>query len=185
MAILCWIWLCFGITTGYAQQWNRVDRAVSTFPQQWEGTWTGTLQIHFPGAAPREVPMRLNIQPEDSQQWSWELIYNPGEQEDRRPYSLIPVDTVRGEWVIDEHNGIVLGGQVLGPVFVSRFEVGGQLLLARYGLEGDQLRFGILAGSMDGQETGGPQPDEPPLEATPMVTWYGVNVYQVALLRRE
>ena len=129
--------------------------------------------------------MSLSILPEDSLQWSWVLTYNPGETEDRRPYSLIPVDSIKGEWVIDEHNGIVLGCQVLGPVFVSRFEVGGQLLMARYSLENDQLRFEIIAGSMDGQETGGPQPDEPPLEATPIVTWFGVNVYQVALLNRR
>ncbi len=168
-----------------AQVWQSVQKDSSSFPVAWEGTWTGTLQIFFPGVSPREVPMRLEIIPEDSLSWSWTLIYQADHTEDRRPYRLLPVNPEKGRWQIDEQNGIVLGGQVFGPVFVSRFEVGGQLLLARYGLEDDAIRFEILTGGMDFEMTGGLQDGENPLEATPEVKWYNLNVYQKAILQRS
>ena len=168
-----------------AQEWKTIQKDTSTFPLAWEGIWTGTLQIFFPGVAPREIPMRLEIIPEDSLSWSWTLVYYANDSEDRRAYRLLPVHPENGAWQIDEQNGILLGGQVLGPVFVSRFEVEGQLLLARYGLEADRIRFEILAGGMDVESTGGPQEGENPLEATPEVNWYHVNVYQKAILERS
>lgn len=175
----------FGVTTTtWSQDWSTVHRDTSDFPKTWEGNWGGTLQIHFPGVVAREVPMQLEIHPKDSISWSWTLIYNPGEKEDRRAYSLLPSKPDKGEWLIDEHNGIVLGARVIGPVFVSRFSVSGQLLLARYDLQGEVLRFEILAGSMDITETGGPQEGEAPLEQTPVVSWYGLNVFQQAVLYR-
>lgn len=174
-----------GSRTLQAQDWTTVENVQASFPADMEGNWSGTLSIHFPGVAPKKVPMALSIHPVDSVQWSWTIIYNPGDQEDRRPYALVPVDPEKGEWVIDEGNGIVLGGQVLGPVFLSRFEVGGQLLLSRYEASGDTLRFEIMAGPMDGNETGGSAEDQSTLEAIPPVTWYGIQVYQVALLTRS
>lgn len=168
--------------TGHAQDWSTVHRDTSDFPQNWVGDWAGTLQIHFPGVAAREVPMRLEIHPRDSVSWDWTLIYNQGEKEDRRAYSLVASKPDQGEWLIDEHNGIVLGARVIGPVFVSRFSVDGQLLLARYDLREGVLHFEILAGSMDVTETGGPQEGEAPLEQTPFVHWYGLNVFQQATL---
>lgn len=171
--------------SGHAQVWNSIQRDTSAFPVPWEGVWTGTLQIFFPGVAPREVPMRLEILPVDSLSWSWTLVYQANDVEDIRPYRLLPGKPEKGEWLIDEQNGIVLNGQVLGPVFVSRFEVGGQLLLARYGLEEDRIRFEILAGGMETTETGGAREGESPLEATPTVKGYKVNVYQKALLYRQ
>ncbi len=168
--------------TAWSQDWSTVHKDTSDFPLTWEGDWAGTLQIHFPGVAARNVPMQLEIHPLDSISWSWTLIYNPGEKEDRRAYDLLTAQPDKGEWLIDEHNGIVLGARVLGPVFVSRFSVGGQLLLARYELRGEVLHFEILAGSMDTTETGGPQEGEAPLEQTPIVNWYGLNVFQQATL---
>lgn len=176
--------LCTVTTTAWSQDWSTVPRDTSDFPTTWEGNWAGTLQIHFPGVAAREVPMRLEIHPQDSVTWSWTLIYNPGAKEDRRAYSLLSSRPDKGEWLIDEKNGIVLGARVIGPVFVSRFSVSGQLLLARYDLQGEVLRFEILAGSMDITETGGPQEGEAPLEQTPVVSWYGLNVFQQAALYR-
>jgi hypothetical protein len=152
------------------------------FPHAWEGNWAGDLHIFLPGQPERSIPMALDIQSKVPGRWAWTLIYMPGEEEDRRAYTLEAVDPTQGLWEVDEHNGIVLESRYLGGSLLSRFAVGEQLLLARYQLLGEQLLFEIIAGPAEKQpanttETG---PD-----ANPAVYNLPVGVYQQAVLIRR
>lgn len=157
----------------------------SHFPASWVGRWEGTLHIEFPGVRPRQVPMALEIMPIDSANWQWHLVYMVEGQEDRRPYVLQPVQVRSGRWRIDEKNGIVLGARLLGQTLFSLFEVDNQMLMARYSKEGEQIRFEITGGSLTPNKTGGPIDDKPSIEATPVVNWFEVGVFQQAILTKK
>lgn len=152
------------------------------FPHAWEGYWSGNLHIYMPGQPVRVVPMALEIEVLGDERWTWTLIYQPGEAEDRRDYTLQVVDPGLGLWEVDEHNGIILSARYLGGVFLSRFSVGEQLLLARYQLEGDQLLFEIVAGPEIKQPANTPETGS---DAIPAVYNLPVQVFQQARLQHR
>lgn len=154
----------------------------ASFPSGWTGRWEGDLIIH-PAGAYQGVSMALEILPGDSLGWHWTLIYIAQGREDRREYRLQPVDPAKGRWRVDERNGIILGARLLGNTLFSVFEVGGTMLQARYGLEGDTLRFEITTHGLQPIPTGG-IPAEKDGEAVPEVKWYEVGVFQQAILRK-
>lgn len=158
------------------------DTGPVPFPQGWIGRWEGPLAIH-PQGSMKDVTMALEIGQADSLGWPWTLLYLVDGQEDRREYFLQPVNSLQGRWQIDERNGIVLGCRYLDRTLWSVFGVEGQLLQARYGLEGEMLRFEILGHGTAAHRTGG-QPEAEGKEAVPEVNWYEVVVFQQALLRK-
>lgn len=169
----------------WAQSYGPQIADQSHFPASWVGRWEDTLRIEYPGVRPRFVPMALEIQQRDSLHWDWILIYDVRGQEDRRAYTLEPVQPRQGRWQIDEHNGIVLGARLFGKTLFSLFEVDNQMLLARYSLEGHYIRFEITGAGLEPRPTGG-APDAPPtIEPVPPVNWFEVGVFQQALLYRK
>lgn len=129
--------------------------------------------------------MALEILPMDSTNWHWRLIYNVRGEEDLRDYLLKPVKPKQGRWQIDEKNGIVLGARLIDRSLFSQFEVDNQMLLARYSLEGDHIRFEIIGSSLEPNLTGPPPPETPQIEAIPQVNWFEVGVFQQAILRKK
>lgn len=175
----------FGLLNAQPINYGPQPADLSAFPTTWEGRWEGVLRIEFPGVRPRLVPMAIEILPIDSTHWHWTLIYDVKGQEDRRAYTLEPVHVRQGHWQIDENNGIVLGARLFGHHLFTQFEVEGQMLMARYSLEGDSLRFEITSASLEPHATGGPTGEDPQIEAIPEVKWYEVGVFQQAILRRK
>jgi len=177
--------LILGSCLALAQKYGPPPADLTHFPAQWEGRWEGTLRIVFPAVQPREVPMALEILPIDSTHWHWRLIYNVRGEEDLRDYVLQPVKIKQGRWQIDERNGIVLGARLIDKSLFSLFEVDNQMLMARYSLEGDQIRFEITGSSLEPNLTGPPLPETPQIENIPQVNWFEVGVFQQALLRKK
>lgn len=173
------------LASSLAQSYGPKIADQSHFPADWVGRWEGTLHIQFAGVQPRMVSMALEILPIDSTNWQWHLIYIVEGQEDRRPYVLQPEQVRSGRWRIDEKNGIILGARLLGQTLFSHFEVDNQMLMARYSKEGDQIRFEITGSSLKPNKTGGPISDEPAIDATPIVNWFEVGVFQQAILTKK
>jgi hypothetical protein len=112
--------------------------AQSTFPSDWAGTWKGELLWYKPSArTPQKVEMQLSIQKSDTS-WTWQMIYGkPGE--DNRPYSLVCIDSSKGHWAINEHNGIILDQFFLANRLTGAFTVAGNTIVNSYELRGDSL----------------------------------------------
>ncbi len=112
--------------------------AQSTFPSDWAGSWKGgLLWYNGAGKEPRLVEMQLNIRKSDTS-WTWQMTYGkPGE--DNRPYSLIPIDSTKGHWAINEHNGIILDQFFLANRLTGAFTVGSNTIINSYELRGDSL----------------------------------------------
>jgi hypothetical protein len=156
-----------------------------SFPQSIVGNWKGTLTWNRPGKAAQEFLMRLNIQPLDSNRYTWQIIYGNDDPSitqkvDDRPYLLVPVDTAKGHWQIDERNTIVLDGYFIGNSFTSVFSVSGSTIVNKYEIkdEGLQVTFTTYA-SKSINTTGGTSNEIPPVES------YKVIGLQQGLLKRQ
>ena len=150
-------------------------KIVPTFPASWIGAWEGALTIAKPGGGkPEASKMVLVIAPtDDPSRYDFRLRY--GDQALRR-YQLVVRDVATGQYAIDERNGIVLPATYLDGELFSTFSLDGNLLLARYRLDGDFLRFDLTStGLAPDVEAGG--------EGTPAVGGHHVQVIQRAKLR--
>jgi hypothetical protein len=150
----------------------------STFPAGWTGLWKGDLLwYNSPGKEPKKIEMQLSIQKGDTS-WTWQMSYGkPGE--DNRPYSLFPVDSIKGHWAINEHNGIVLDQYFLANRLTGAFTVGQNTIINSYELRGDSLmvEFNSLQAkpiNVTGLGT----------EDSPKVDSYRVQSFQRAVLTR-
>lgn len=145
------------------------------------GHWEGELEWFQPGRKdPQRVKMQLIILPADTAgQYTWQIIYGE-KNEDNRPYLLKPVDTAKGEWVIDERNGILLNHYWVGGRFTSAFTVQNSTIFDSYWIEDDRLVAEFYSISAKPVSTTGGSGDD-----VPLVHSYATKAYQKAVLKRK
>ncbi len=159
------------------------DRLI--FPDDWLGIWRGELVIRTGKGVVQQLPMRLDLLPSDTADvYHWLLVYEVGEEQDVRPYTLLPVDSASGHWLVDEHNGILLDGWVLDDVFVQYFAVNGSyIVLSLRWLSKNELLWQIVAGPEEVVRQSGGELREG--EEVPSVLSLSVSHVQRALLKRS
>jgi len=145
------------------------------FPQGWCGTWRGDLTIQASGRAPETTTMEIEIAQTDSpDRWHFRIRY--GDQP-VRPYALLVRDAAAGSYEIDEGNSIVIPATLFNNDLTSAFSLNGNLLTARYRLEGDTLHFDLTQVPLaPSASTGG--------SGAPSVGAHAVHVSQRAQLQR-
>ncbi len=107
----------------------------ASFPQCWIGHWKGDA-FTAGGTRPLAFRMELIIAATDApDRFTWTTIYDgpPGRQE--RAYTLIVKDAAKGEYAIDENNGIVLQARLLDGGLYTHFMVQGSRIATRERLE--------------------------------------------------
>ncbi len=103
-------------------------------PKSWEGNWKGTLQI-FNSNTTQDIPVSLQIQPKETNQWNFILHYEI-EGQSPREYELINVDN---DWKIDEKNGVVLALKKIGNRYATSFSVSDNTIICYYWIENSHL----------------------------------------------
>lgn len=157
--------------SGHAQQ----------FPGSFLGHWQGELSWYKQGSQePKKVKMQLVIRPADTiGQYTWQLIYGENNK-DNRPYLLKPVDTIKGHWMVDERDGILLDHYWIANRLIASFTVEKTTIVNSFRLEGDSLIAEFYSiGAAPVRTSGGKDKD------TPIVNSYPVGGYQYAVLRKE
>ncbi len=134
--------------------------AAARFPAGWRGRWSGPSRVENTGRGPLEFTMELVIEPTDDEKvWSWTVIYDGAAGRQERPYTLVIRDAERGEYAIDEQQGIVIPARLLGGGLYSQFDVQGARITASYRLEGSgaerRLAVEMLTTRADREETSG------------------------------
>lgn len=154
-----------------------VPASAQSFPQNWQGTWRGTLHIHTAKGVAQAVPMAVEIAPTaDSLRWGFALIYGEDTAKGRRPYELVVMDRAKGHYQFDEKNSIRLDAYLLAGRLLSEFTVQGTRLISSYERRGDELIFEIISGkdapvgTTGGQKVGGE--DVPTVQSFPVGTWH-------------
>jgi hypothetical protein len=154
---------------------QRGPQPTTPLPPEWLGTWSGKLLIHGSAAKPTEVSMSLKIEPiKGTTEATWVITYGDGDKASVRDYKLVPDGDKPGRFKIDERNGIILDIRLTGSVMHSQFEVGGNLIMARYELRGDTLRLEFTSAKPAAEKTGKGQ-----------VLSYPVDTVQTAELKKK
>jgi hypothetical protein len=149
----------------------------SQFPQDWFGKWEGELSLYPSGM---KIPMMIEIAQADSvHKFLFKTVYNTGEKEDVRNYTLIEKDKKRGLYVVDEHNSILIAKAFHQNMLVSNFSVQGTQLTILYRFESEQIVFEVFAGSTQAMLTTGGLSEE-----IPEVKSYLMGNYQKAILKK-
>ncbi len=158
---------------------QKITSAQTSFPQSFIGNWKGTLTWTVPGKAPQTFTMRLNVQPADSGRYTWQIIYGD-DRKDNRPYLLIPVDTAKGHWVVDERNSIILDSYWIANRFTGVFAVGGSTIFDAYWIDAEGLHVEFVTyNSKPLNTTGGNSKEIPPVES------YQIKSVQRGVLKKQ
>lgn len=116
--------------------------AQKSFPDSYVGYWKGDLDIYKGDSVALTIEFGLDVFPADSGRYDWIISYyttNDSGAVDRRSYTLVPIDTAKGHWAIDENNGIVIDMYTTGNKVTSLFSVEGSMIQISYWLEGDEM----------------------------------------------
>jgi len=152
------------------------------FPATWQGVWVGNLEIFNNQGLTQTLPMELHILPiENSDRYTWTIFYGKDKVAGKRDYEIVPTDTLKGIYSIDEKNSIAMEGYLLGGKYFQRFEVMGNLLLtATEKVSETEIIWEIISGKLEAVSSTGKQEIEG--EEIPEVRTYPVSVLQRARL---
>lgn len=101
------------------------------FPAAWIGHWKGTASVGM-GDKQQQFTMELIVAPtSDPARHDWTLVYDGHAGRQERKYTLIATDAAKGQYVIDENNGIVLDATIVDHVLHSHFIVQGNRIVVR------------------------------------------------------
>jgi hypothetical protein len=152
--------------------------AQSGFPDGYVGYWRGDLQIYRSDKVVQTVKFGLEVFPADSGRYDWIITYGDSGQ-DRRVYTLIPVDTAKGHWAIDENNGIVIDMYKTGNKLTSLFAVEGSVIQISYWLEGEEMVMELFAYPEKAPVTSGNGTED-----SPTVKVWKFDGYQLGRMKR-
>ena len=180
------IFICaFFLTVSGLNAQTPAAAANTTFPDSWQGDWSGTLDIFNGKGKVQSVAMTVEIHKIDTSKegrYTFGLIYGSKEQ-DWRPYELLPVNPEKGLWKVDEKNSIVMESYLYGPKLLCWFVVQDSRILCTYEKTGDNtMVFEVMSGAEKAvSTTGNTKQGE---EDIPEVKSYPFGVFQRAVLTR-
>ena len=150
----------------------------SQIDESWIGIWKGELKIHsYSDTDIRQtLPMELHINKTDSQRvWNWRIIYTDSTKDDRK-FLLRIDDYNKGNYIIDETDGILLEANLFGNKLISRFEVMNSLLEITYTLGGDKILFEVSSSKVKPTSVTQSQAEQIDVKS------YEITSYQTAVL---
>ena len=158
-----------------AQETNGIN-----FPTDYFGIYIGTLAITSERGN-QEIPMEFHLNKTDSiGKYQYVLVYGENEKRQERNYFLVEKDAEKGNYIVDEDNGILLNAKVLENKLYCLFEVEQSLLTTFITFEKDHLLFEIVYSNTSKKEMSGGQND-----SIPKVTSYPLHVIQKAKLIKQ
>lgn len=123
------------------------------FPHDFFGIYKGNLKITNPKGT-QIIPMEFHLKATDSVgKYVYTLVYGEGEQRQERLYNLIAKNAGKGDYVVDENNGLLLDAKVVDNTLYSLFEVQGNLLTTVERFEKDRMFFEITFASKSQKQT--------------------------------
>ncbi|RNC87797.1 MAG: hypothetical protein ED556_00995 [Winogradskyella sp.] len=150
------------------------------FPDNILGSYKGDLIIKN-AKGEQIIGMEFHIKATDSVgKYDYQIVYIMDGNRQERNYSLITMDASKGEFVVDENNGILLSAKVYDNRLYSVFEVQGNLLFTIEEFYDDHMIFQIIFSKANEKtESGGEQNN------VPSVFSYPISVSQRAKLIKQ
>lgn len=139
--------------------YTRVTDDTKSFTYTHLGKYEGVLNIYNADSIVNSLPMRLNLLATDSaNEFRWQIQYDT---QAYRNYSLKLADSAKGEYKVDESNGIILPAYLNKRILTSYFTVAQSTLLITYDFKVyNQITFTVHAyGKTPDQFTGQENPE--------------------------
>lgn len=149
------------------------------FPQDFYGIYKGDLKITN-SKGTQTIRMEFHLNKTDSiGKYQYTLVYIMDGNRQERLYNLIEKNASKGEYVVDENNGIFLDAKVVDNTLYSLFEVQGNLLTTTERFYEDHMIFEITFANTEQKQTSATEGEN----ATEVLS-YPVSVVQKAYLKK-
>jgi len=167
--------IIFTIQFSIAQEKN-----VASFPDAYFGVYTGNLVIHSEKGI-KNYPMEFHLLPTDSiGVYTYTIVYGKEEARQERKYTLKEIDKSKGNYILDENNGILLDCKVIENKMFFLFEVMDSFLTTFVTFNSDHLIFEIVVTNTKTKKTSGGTDED-----IPEVYSYPISVVQKAVLNKQ
>ena len=150
------------------------------FPQDFYGVYKGDL--HITNAKGKQtIAMEFHLNKTDSiGKYQYMLVYVMNGNRQERKYNLLEKDVSKGEYIVDENNGILLDAKLIDNTIFSMFEVQGNILTTTERFYKDSMDFEITFANKTQQTKSGTTGED----ATEVIS-YPISVLQKAHLIKQ
>ncbi len=150
------------------------------FPQDFYGIYKGDLHITNTRGK-QTIQMEFHLNPTDSiGKYQYMLVYIMDGNRQERHYNLLEKDVTKGEYVVDENNGILIDAKLIDNTIFSMFEVQGNILTTTERFYKDSMDFEITFANKAEQTKSGTAGED----ATEVIS-YPISVLQKAYLKKQ
>ncbi len=116
----------------------------TNFPNDFFGKYKGKLNITNANGT-QQIDMEFHLLPTDTiGKYQYTIIYKSDKINQERKYTLLEKDKSKGQYVVDENNGILLNCMYANNSLYSIFEVQGGLLTTTEHFYKDYMDFEIM-----------------------------------------
>ncbi|MDO6595511.1 hypothetical protein Q4512_01220 [Oceanihabitans sp. 2_MG-2023] len=113
------------------------------FPQDFYGIYKGDLQINNANGK-QIIGMEFHLNKTDSiGKYEYMLVYVFDGKRQERKYNLIEKNSAKGEYIVDENNGILLDAKLLDNTLYFMFEVQNNIITTTERFYKDSMDFEI------------------------------------------
>ncbi len=113
------------------------------FPDDFYGIYKGNLNITN-ARGKQTIGMEFHLNKTDSiGKYEYTLVYIMKGERQERKYNLIEKDVEKGEYIVDENNGILLDAKLIDNTIYSMFEVQNNLITTTERFYADSMDFEI------------------------------------------
>ena len=152
----------------------------SSFPGAYFGVYSGELIIHSEKGI-KNYPMEFHLLSTDSIGiYKYMIVYGKDKNRQERKYTLKEIDKAKGNYILDENNGILLDCKVIENKMFFLFEVMDSFLTTFVTFNNDHLIFEIVVTNTKTKKTSGGTDED-----TPEVFSYPISVIQKAILNKN
>ena len=130
------------------------------FPQDFYGIYKGDLNITN-ARGKQTIGMEFHLYKTDSiGKYRYTLVYIMNGERQERKYNLIEKDVAKGEYIVDENNGILLEAKLIDNTLYAMFEVQNSLITTTERFYTDSMDFEITFTDTKQKTTSGTEGEE-------------------------
>jgi len=164
--------ICFS-TVIYSQEKKQ-------FPNDFFGVYKGKLEISNPNGS-QSIDMEFHLLPSDTiGKYHYTIVYKSDKINQERKYTLIEKDKSKGQYIVDENNGILLNAFLANNTLYSIFEVQGNLITTTEHFYTEYMDFEIMFSKKENAKIS----NENAVEKTEVIS-YPIGAIQKARLYKQ
>jgi len=150
------------------------------FPDDYFGIYKGDLKIHSVRGT-KEIGMEFHFNKTDqTDKYQYMLVYIFDGKRQERKYTLLTKDAPKGQYLVDENNGILLDAQLFDNTLYFMFEVEGTIITTTERFYENEMDFEITATNKNKKVVSGQENTE-----VSEVISYPITTVQKARLVKE